>query len=1062
MNKLTKTHLWIIFIISCLLIVGSIVVILDQNDKRAFETRGWELPTRHESMPLRAPLMGVNVELSQYTPDELASQLDDIASLGFVWLRQPLYWEQIEAEQGEFDWSLYDPIIEAVSDHPQLQLILVLDGTPAWARHQLAPEHPFAPPASSAQFGDFARAVAARYNDSIDYYQIWDEPNLRSHWGNTDPRPELYVAMLQSAYTAIHGTDETAIVISAALAPTVEQGPENYNDISYLRSIYELGGRDYFDAAAAKPYGYNSDPYDRTVENNTFNFSRMILLREEMVAQGDGDKALWGSNFGWNHLPDDWTGSPSIWGKVSASDQIRFTSEAYQRASTEWAWIGGLILQHWQPDAPFDAPIQGFAIAPHLDSWQAEGSFLQDSALISGLYPARNAFTTYIGEWQYGILGADALPVTASRPDAETFENTVTIEFFGTELALLVRRYSTITGYYIVTIDGENANELPLNRQGEAHIVLKSIKDEPTMDLVLVASGLEEGHHTAVIRHRPHQGDDAWSLAGIAVATAPDTSTYQRIRLIAYGLTIIGMIGVFITIFRLPWQQVELPSRQSLNNLIDAGTALLLSVIFTLGTALSWGDTFTNFLKRDPPAILITLTTVSLAYFSPIVVLTFIALIVFGIIVFNRPVMGLITVIFWSMFYASTIEAYVRLFAMVEVVLVITAAAIFGRLLFEGVKVIQQHENVKMTAHLGVFLQKTYEKVLGLYALDIGMLAIVVLSIVSLTWSDLQFEATHALRVIILGPALFYLLLRNIKLTKDELVLLIDTLIIGGTFIALLGLRNFITGDVIFADDGARRLIAVYESPNAVALQLGKCLPFAIAYLILPLSDWRRGFGAVCSVLMLIALILTQSLGALLFGIPAMIAIMLLGWQGGHAWKWLVGLGILGTLSLLPASRLIPRLRVALEGNNSTLFRLNVWRSTIELLKDHPFTGVGLDQFLYVYRSRYIVPEASADPDLSHPHNFMLDYWVFLGIMGVVVGIWLQVAFWRTIWSTYRLVNHIDPILFALLLGAMGTMGNFLGHGLVDVSFFFINLSFLFSLVVGLVIRIQQLALTEP
>jgi O-antigen ligase len=263
---------------------------------------------------------------------------------------------------------------------------------------------------------------------------------------------------------------------------------------------------------------------------------------------------------------------------------------------------------------------------------------------------------------------------------------------------------------------------------------------------------------------------------------------------------------------------------------------------------------------------------------------------------------------------------------------------------------------------------------------------------------------------------------------------------------------------VILADDGARRLIAVYESPNAVALQLGKCLPFALAYVLLPLSSWRRGFGAICSVLMLMALVLTQSLGALLFGIPAMMAVMLLGWQGQRARLWLVGLGILGTISLLPLSRLIPRLRTALEGNNSTLFRLNVWRSTIELLKDHPITGVGLDQFLYIYRSSYIVPEGSADPDLSPPHNFILDYWVFLGIAGVLVGLWLQVAFWRTIWSTYRRVHHADPILFALLLGAMGMMANFIGHGLVDVSFFFINLSFLFSLVVAVVLRIHRLA----
>ena len=89
------------------------------------------------------------------------------------------------------------------------------------------------------------------------------------------------------------------------------------------------------------------------------------------------------------------------------------------------------------------------------------------------------------------------------------------------------------------------------------------------------------------------------------------------------------------------------------------------------------------------------------------------------------------------------------------------------------------------------------------------------------------------------------------------------------------------------------------------------------------------------------------------------------------------------------------------------------------MLRDHPVTGVGLDQFLYQYRGRYIQPAAWQQPDLSQPHNFLLDYWVRLGIFGLVVGVWLQVEFWRLAWSTQRALRAGRPESRMLAVGLM-------------------------------------------
>lgn len=1031
---------WIIFGLGCLLLVAAFLIGADARAEQDKATRGWTLASEQQALPYRVPLAGINADLTLYTANELNQQLDKLAALGFIWVRQTLNWADIEPTAGTYDWSVYDPIVEAINSHPQLQLVAVLDGTPTWARDPLALEHPFAPPTNPDNFAAFAAAVAERYGTTIDYYQIWDEPNLASQWGGLHPDPERYTTLLQGAYQAIHAGDRTATVIAAALAPTDERGPENWNEVDYLEALYAAGANAYFDAAAGKPYGYDVGPYDRTIGPNIANFSRIITLREVMVAHDDSDKALWGSNFGWDHLPDDWQGAPSIWGQVSAADQIRYTHEAYTRATTEWPWMGGLILQHWQPPAPTDDPIQGFSVALVYDRWLVAGTVLDAVGLHPGLYPIQNPLTTFEGEWQFGPLGADARPVS-DLSDPASIENTVTFQFYGTDLGLMVRRYPVVTAYYMVSIDGGRANALPTNKQGESQLVLKAEQDEgESIDLITVATGLDETTHTAVITHRPRQGDDAWGLVGIGVAIRPDTASYTQSQRLGLMLALIGLGVVLASI---PYRRLRIPARQQLRWLAEAILAMVFAAVFLYGLALSWGDTFASFVRRDPPAILLALTTVSIAFFSPAALITVIALLAFGVLAFNRPVLGLMAVAFWSMFFATTLDTYFRLIAAVEVMLAVSLVAVFSRYAYDLVRQDRRQAPRRFLYRLVA---------VRLSGIDMAMLAFVVLATLSLSWADLRGVALREWRVMIMGPAVYYLLLRMANLSLKDRVWLVDTVLLGASLIAVVGLRNYLTGEVIITGDGSRRLIAIYGSPNSVALHLGRCLPFAITYALLPVSTGRRVFGIITALIMGLAILLTQSVAGILLGVPAAIAIILIGWQGQRAWRWLVGLGAIGGLALVPLMQFIPRLRnLADLQSNSTVFRVHVWRSTIEMLKDHPLTGVGLDQFLYAYRSRYILPEGSADPNLSHPHNFILDYWVRLGILGVGVGLWLQAAFWRTAFRAYRQVRHTDPLAWAIVLGSMGFMADFVAHGLIDAAYFFINLSFLFVLPLVLV-----------
>jgi O-antigen ligase len=133
----------------------------------------------------------------------------------------------------------------------------------------------------------------------------------------------------------------------------------------------------------------------------------------------------------------------------------------------------------------------------------------------------------------------------------------------------------------------------------------------------------------------------------------------------------------------------------------------------------------------------------------------------------------------------------------------------------------------------------------------------------------------------------------------------------------------------------------------------------------------------------------------------------------------------------------------------TTFFRIQLWQSSVAMIRDHPLLGVGLDNFLYHYRSYYVLPTAWEEFNLSHPHNLVLDFWLRLGLLGVGILVWLLVAFFRRGWQAYRGLPEGRERL--LVLGLLAGMVNFVAHGLVDNAFFLVDLAFVFVLMLALV-----------
>lgn len=205
-----------------------------------------------------------------------------------------------------------------------------------------------------------------------------------------------------------------------------------------------------------------------------------------------------------------------------------------------------------------------------------------------------------------------------------------------------------------------------------------------------------------------------------------------------------------------------------------------------------------------------------------------------------------------------------------------------------------------------------------------------------------------------------------------------------------------------------------------------------------------------------LSLLLTFSKGGLFLGVPAGLGIVFLLWLRHNRrpiWPWMAA-GVVALALAVVAVAASPALaqRLDLQGTTSFL-RLSLWQASVNMFLEQPITGVGLDNFLYAYRGRYILESGWQEPYLNHPHNIVLDFATRLGLLGVIAGAWLFVVLLRQLWHLPVKVNQAwRPVAIALA----GGVAQMVAHGLVDHSFFLVDLAFTFFLFLAIAVWMRQ------
>jgi O-antigen ligase len=355
--------------------------------------------------------------------------------------------------------------------------------------------------------------------------------------------------------------------------------------------------------------------------------------------------------------------------------------------------------------------------------------------------------------------------------------------------------------------------------------------------------------------------------------------------------------------------------------------------------------------------------------------------------------------------------------------------------------------------------ERAQDKIAGwwrnLDSMDFAVIALMLVGALSLSASERLGASVREWLQVVVAAGAFYALIHAQRGSRPAWIL-VDWMTAGAVAVSLLAIGQFVSGSNLITAEGVLRVRGLYGSPNNLALFLGRTFPIALC--LAAFGRRRRWAYALAAVPQLAALFLTFSRGALLLGLPAALLFIGIVRKGKTLWAMLGGIAAIaaGLIPLAGTERIASLFRA---GEGTTFLRLNLWRSAWAMIRDNPLRGIGLDNFLYAYRTRYILPAAWEERNLSHPHNILLDWWTRLGILGPIVLVWLLGAFFNAASRLYR--RNADPTIRALALGLMASMVDFLAHGLVDNSFFLTDLALVFALSLGIVSLLRRDRPTE-
>lgn len=292
----------------------------------------------------------------------------------------------------------------------------------------------------------------------------------------------------------------------------------------------------------------------------------------------------------------------------------------------------------------------------------------------------------------------------------------------------------------------------------------------------------------------------------------------------------------------------------------------------------------------------------------------------------------------------------------------------------------------------------------------------------------------------IIDPLLLFIVLVSVVKTEKHIKNTLYALSFSGVGVALVGLFYYFIG--ILTYDG--RLEGFFNSPNYLAMYLAPGF-IVLCYLLLTTEGKNKIFWLANLIIIGVVLYLTRSYGAWLGISAATLWIFLAGsgenirYLGSLLFKFYILLFIIFVVFLPFYGG-----SWVFENNPSFQSRLMIWRTSWEMIKNHPVFGIGPGMFQEYYLKYQLNFKPYLEWAVPHPHNLFLNFWLSGGLVGLFGFVWLLIRFFKKL-AADNLSVALSAIIVYIII-----------HGLFDSTYWKNDLAVIFWVVIGLAAVINK------
>ncbi|MCC5466759.1 O-antigen ligase family protein [Pelosinus baikalensis] len=340
---------------------------------------------------------------------------------------------------------------------------------------------------------------------------------------------------------------------------------------------------------------------------------------------------------------------------------------------------------------------------------------------------------------------------------------------------------------------------------------------------------------------------------------------------------------------------------------------------------------------------------------------------------------------------------------------------------------------------------------------DAGIALLVLLSAASILASpDRDFSFYNYYNLMGRYLLLYYLVVNNMR-SSSQVKRLIWSMLASAVVVAMYGFYQYFFGATLSAlewvdgeqfPDLKMRIFSTLENPNLLAGFLVTMMAIASG---MGYKAQENKYKIVYSVLVIMfggCLLLTYSRGAWL-SVLAIVAMY--GMLCNRKVFWL--LLLLPVIAFFAHDALLERLMSIMNPTDtSSTLRLALWESTIAMIVNKPFLGIGWGAYWMVYPD-YDFFINNPNTKIFHAHNMYLNIAAEIGIPGLITFLTIMCGHLRLALSSVR-----ESIRWSsgIMLGIVGAIFGLIVNGFTDYVMFNIQLSMLFWLLNALIVVVWQ------